>query len=327
MKKAFVTGAAGFVGSNLCRELLESGWEVTAFIRRGSKAPALEGLVLQIAEGDITDLATLNAAVPGHDAVFHIAALYRQAKFPDAEYFRVNEFGTEQVFRAAISAGVPTVLHCSTIGVHSHIPNPPANESEPYAPTDVYQESKMKGEQHALRQYREGKVRGAVIRPAMIWGPGDTRFLKMFRGIARQRMPVIGSGKLLTHWILVTDLARAFRLAAETPESTGQIYIIAGARPVPLNQVFQAIATELGVPKPWLHLPAWPIQVIGSIVESLCRPFGWEPPLHRRRADFFIKQRAFDTSKAQRELRFVPAGTFEDEVRTICSWYRQQGWL
>lgn len=324
---AIVTGAAGFVGSHLCRELYAQGYQVRALHRPTSNLTSLQDLPIARVTGDVTDRRSLEAAFAGADVVFHIAALYREARFPDSEYFRVNAEGTRNVFEAALTCGVQRVVHCSTIGVHSHIEHPPADEREPYAPTDVYQESKVEGEKIALEYFRRGAIEGAVIRPAMIWGPGDTRFLKLFRGIARRRFPLIGAGTTMTHWILVTDLARAFRLADQVPAPNGEVYIIAGRRPVTLRHTCEQIAAELGTSLLPFSLPVWPIQAAGSVVEALCRPFGIEPPLHRRRADFFIKNRAFDCSKARNHLGFEAAQEFEQEVAQICAWYRSQGWL
>jgi nucleoside-diphosphate-sugar epimerase len=321
-----VTGSCGFVGARLCRELVTHGYRVRALARSSSNRKALAGLELEIVEGDIREPESLERAFQGAEHVFHIAALYREARFPDSEYWRTNHQGTINVFEVARKCGVRKVLHCSTIGVHSTIKNPPANESEPYAPTDLYQETKVAAEKSALEFFASGLIGGAVIRPAMIWGPTDTRFLKMFRGIAQGRFPLIGGGENLCHWILVDDLARAFRLAAERETATG-VYIIAGERPVSLRYTLETIAAVYGQKRSLLSIPAWPFQAAGSVVETLCRPLGIEPPLHRRRVDFFIKNRAFDCSRAKKDLGFEASQRFEDEARLVAEWYKKEGWV
>lgn len=327
MMQVLVTGATGFVGSRLCRELVEHGYQVRVLVRPKSKRDNLSGLNIEFVEGDITDKSTLPSALKNTEIVFHIAALYREAKFGDDVYWKVNHQGTIDLFEASQRSGVKTFIHCSTIGVHSNIKNPPANESEPYAPTDVYQESKVAAEKYILSQLKKGDLRGCVIRPAMIWGPRDKRFLKFFNGIFHRRLPLFGNGKVLCHWILVDDLVRAFRLAAETPRSNGQVYIIAGQRPVTLKYTMESIAKLYGVKLLPFHIPVWPIQLLGTIVEKICKPFGIEPPIHRRRADFFIKNRAFDCSKAKEELKFEATNNFEDEVKLVGKWYLENGWL
>lgn len=329
-RSVLVTGATGFVGSNLTRRLLGLGASTRILVRSGRKQEITRELIdagAEVIYGDITDRQSVFNAVNGVSHVFHIAALFREAKHADDIYFKVNVEGVRNVLDAVEAHAVERLVHCSTIGVHSHIPNPPANEEEPYHPTDVYQESKCQGEKLVRKYFAEGRVRGAIIRPAMIWGEGDTRVLKLFRGVALRRMPIIGAGNTFTHWVHIHDLVNGFILAAEKEKAIGQVYIIAGKTPVTLIDLMNLIARMAGVKPPSLKIPVLPIQLAGSVCEALCKPFGIEPPLYRRRADFFIKNRAFDTSKAQRDLGFMPRGSLEDEVQGIFNWYKQNGWL
>jgi nucleoside-diphosphate-sugar epimerase len=129
------------------------------------------------------------------------------------------------------------------------------------------------------------------------------------------------------HWIDVRDLARAFRLAMEHEELNAEVYIIAGATSVPLREMAEEVARQLGVSRPWIRLPVKPMQWAGSVCEAMCRPLGIEPPLYRRRVDFYTKSRDFDGSKAKRELGFVPAQTFQQEIADIIAFYRTSGQL
>lgn len=327
MKRAVVTGATGFVGSHLCRELLDHGYYVTALHRKSSDLGALNGLEIEYAEADIKDPDSLRDAFSGADVIFHIAALFREAKHPDSEYWHVNVDGTKNVLEVAIEKGVTKIIHCSTVGVHSHIPNPPANEDEPYRPGDVYQETKCEGEKLALTYFRDKRIDGCVVRPAMIWGPGDRRTLKLFKGIAERRLPIIGTGKTLLHWVNVNDLVIGFRLAYETSNNCGEIYIMAGQEAIQLRDLFRAIASELGVGLLPFRIPAFPVQLLGALVETICIPLRIEPPIYRRRVDFFTKTRAFDWSKAKRDLEYQPEGSIEDEIAAIIQSYRALKWL
>lgn len=327
MKTALVTGANGFVGSYLCRELISSGYRVRALHRQGSDLSALKDVDVELCLGDVRSSDSLLAAMDKVDYVFHIAALFRQAKHPDSVYYDINVEGVKNVLDSAIQAGVKKVVHCSTVGVHSHIPNPPANESEAFRPGDVYQRTKCEGEKLAQSYFSEKKIDGCIIRPAMIWGPEDKRTLKLFRGIASRKFPLIGTGRTLLHWVLVSDLARAFRLAAETQASSGQVYIIAGERPVQMKELYSTIAEAYGVKPPRFAIPALPVQLLGSFVELVCKPLGIEPPIYRRRVDFFTKTRAFDWTKAKKELGYKPQFDFTSEVMLIAKWYSDQGWV
>lgn len=287
----------------------------------------LDGLGVTGRQGDVKDPASLLPAFEGAEVVFHVAALFREAKHPESEYWAVNVEGTRNVLDAAISRGVRKVVHCSTIGVHSHIPDPPADESEAYRPADTYQVTKCEGEKVALEYFSSGLVTGCVIRPAMIWGPGDSRLRKLFRGIQQRRLPIIGSGKTLLHWVDVRDVARGMRLAAEKDGNSGEVYILAGAAPVRLDRLFGLIASQLGTSVLPVRVPAAPLALLGDAVEALCKPFGVEPPIYRRRVGFFTKTRSFDWSKARADLGYEPAGSLEDEIRDIIQSYRELGWL
>ncbi len=329
-QEVLVTGATGFVGNHLTRRLLGIGAEVRILVRKSSNSELvseLEQLGARVFYGDVSDQDSVDEAADGVSFIFHIAALFRQAKFDDSVYYDVNVEGVRHMINAAEKNNVQRLVHCSTIGVHSHILNPPADENEDYRPDDIYQVTKCEGEKLAKEAFKAGRVKGAIIRPAMIWGEGDTRILKLFKGVSKRTMPIIGDGKTMTHWIYVHDLVDGFILAAIKEAAIGQVYIIAGRRAVPLEELVERVAECAGTKPLPVKIPACPVQVAGSITEAICKPFGIEPPLYRRRVDFFTKDRHFDTTKAQTELGFQPRNTFEEEVSNIFNWYQDQGWL
>ena len=329
-KKVLVTGATGFVGAHLTRKLAKLGADVRILARKTSNSKLLEefkSLGVEVLYGDVSDRESVFRAVRGRENVFHIAALFREAKFPDSVYFDVNVEGTRNVLDAAENYAVNKVVHCSTVGVHSHIPNPPATEEEDYRPGDIYQFTKCEGEKLALEYFKSEKVNGVVVRPAMIWGEGDKRLLKLYKGIASRKFPIIGDGKTLTHWVYVHDLVNGFVLAAEKDVPSGRIYIFAGKRAITIAELYQSIAKAAGVKPLGFKVPAVPMQLLGSLTEVICKPLGIEPPIYRRRVDFFTKDRSFDTSKAETELGYVAAQDFDTEVQNIFNWYKEQNWI
>lgn len=323
-----VTGASGFTGGHLARKLSHLGAKVT-LLARDSEHPQIKefcSLGAKLVSGDVRDREVVARCVQGQKVVFHVAALFREAKHADQVYFDVNLGGTLNVLDAAEAAGGIRVVHCSTNGVHGTVDNPPANEDAPFKPGDVYQESKVQAENEIKQRVQRGSDI-VVIRPAMIWGENDRRFQKMFRAISQRRFPIIGTGKSLCHWLYVHDLVNGFLLAGIVPGAKGRIYLLSGNEIVTLEETVRAIADEAGVKPLPFKIPAWPVQMAGSIVEALCVPFGVEPPLHRRRVDFFVKNRAFDISRARNELGYKPEFSFREEVRRIFNWYKQAGWL
>ncbi len=321
-----VTGAGGYVGGVLTADLVAQGVPVRAMVRDRRRAGDLERLGVPIVEADLRDFDSLRRAVDGCTRVYHIAALYRQAGFPERVYHEINAEGTRRMLDASIEAGVRRFIHCSTVGVLGDVRHPPGTEESPFNPGDAYQRSKLQGELIALEYFRSGRMRGVVIRPAMIYGPGDTRNLKMFRMIARRRFFYVGPCQHV-HFVDVRDLSRAFQLAMARDDLNGEVYIIAGERAVPLDEMARTIAEVLGVPPPHLRLPLKPLQWLGSLCEAICTPLRIPPPIFRRRVDFFAKNRHFDASKAARDLGFRPARSFREEVEDITKWYRDHGWL
>ncbi|GFP26700.1 NAD-dependent epimerase/dehydratase family protein [Candidatus Hakubella thermalkaliphila] len=325
--KAFVTGGTGYTGGALCTRLAEQGHQVRALARKTSKTDQLRDRGIEIIFGDVRDIDSLRPAMKDVDVLFHLAALYRQAGFPEHVYHDIHVKGTENMLQVALEEGVKRFIHCSTIGVLGHISNPPANEETPCNPGDIYQITKMEGEKLALRYFREKNLPVTVIRPAAIYGPGDMRMLKLFRSIAKGRFVILGSGETTYHQVYIDDLITGFLLGAEKDVAIGQIYIIGGEEYVTLNQLTTMIAHDLGVSPPKLHLPVKPFQWLGSLVESVCIPLRIEPPIHRRRVDFFTKSRAFDISRAKRDLGYQPQYDLKTGIHLTAQWYRERGYL
>ncbi len=278
-------------------------------------------------EGDLASPDALARACDGVDVVYHIAATYREAGQPDAAYRAVNVDGTRHLLEAARARGVRRVVHCSTGGVHGHIAHPPANEDAPFNPGDVYQHTKLEAEILARTYGQTHGLDVVVARPIGIHGPGDTRFLKMFRGLARGRFPMLGSGQAFYHLTYIDDLVEGFRLCGETAAAAGRTYILAGERYTTLQALVALVAEELGVAPPRLHLPVWPVWLAGLACELVCVPLRIEPPLYRRRVDFYTKSRAFDITRARTELGYRPQVELREGIRRTIAWYRDKGWL
>ena len=326
-----VTGATGFTGGHLAAGLARRGHRVRALVRPRSlerfHESGLGKLGVEPIEGDLAIVESIQRAAEGVAVVYHIAATYREAGQPHAAYRRINVDGTRHVLEAAHRAGVGRVVHCSTGGVHGHISEPPANEDAPFNPGDVYQETKLEAEQLAREYGRINPLEVVVARPIGIYGPGDTRFLKMFRGLARRRFPLLGSGEISYHLTYIDDLVEGFRLCAEVPAAAGRTYLLAGARYTTLNELIELIASELKVDPPRWHWPVWPFWTAGLVCEAVCVPLRIEPPLYRRRVDFYTKSRAFDITRARTELGYDPKVDLVEGIRRTAAWYRERGVL
>ena len=326
--RALVTGATGFTGGHLARHLRSGGQAVRALVRReDSRSAALAALGAEICTGDLTDRPSLARALAGVDIVYNIGATYRQAAASRDEYHAINAQAVADIVDGAAEAGVRRVVHCSTVGVHGDVERPPAGEEAPLRPGDEYQRSKLEGERLGRAAAERTGVELVIARPSGIYGPGDRRLLKLFRGVARRRFVTLGPGEIFYHLTYVEDLAEGFRLCGEVPGASGRTYILAGGEVTSLNELVRRIAAAAGVPPPSLHLPVWPVWLAGAACEAVCAPLGLEPPLYRRRVDFFTKSRAFDISRARAELGFSPAVGLDEGIRRTLAWYREQRWL
>jgi len=165
------------------------------------------------------------------------------------------------------------------------------------------------------------------VRPGAIYGPGETRLLKLFRAIARGRYAIVGSGRPFYHPVYIDDLVSGFLLALDHPGAPGEAFIIAGPRYVSQTELARLVATATGGRILPFRIPALPIQLAGDVCEAICVPLGVEPPLHRRRVDFWTKSRAFSIDKARRVLGYSPEVDVEEGVRRTAEWYRRAGWL
>ena len=166
-----------------------------------------------------------------------------------------------------------------------------------------------------------------IARPTGIYGPGDRRLFKMFGQIARGRFVMLGRGTHFYHLTYIDDLSAGFRLCGSVPAAAGRTYILGGGETPTLDEIVRLTGRLAGRRAPWIRLPVWPVWLAGALCEAVCQPFGIQPPLYRRRVDFFRKSRAFDISRAKAELGYAPRVTMEEGIRRTLEWYRAERWI
>lgn len=323
-----VTGATGFTGQVLVRKLCERRLKVRAIARASSSRASLAGLPVEWVEGQVYDDNLIAAAMKDVNYVFHVAAAYRDPSLPDSEYYRVHVESTKYLAQAANGqATFRRFVLVSTVGVHGHIENPPADEMSPFNPGDVYQRTKAEAEQWLHGFARQNNLSYAVIRPAAIYGPGDRRLLKVFRMAKAPLFVMLGRGRCLYHLIHVEDLADAIIFAAGHPAAEGEAFICGDPQSIALEDMGRIIADELGRKFRPVRFPAAPFFVLADIVEAVCRPLKLRPPIYRRRVAFFTKDRSFDTRKIRDKLAFSCKWTTESGLRDTARWYVKNKWL
>jgi dihydroflavonol-4-reductase len=325
--KALVTGGTGFVGRAVVTELLAAGRDVRVLARHPDH-PALAGLKVEVAAGDLQDSKSLKRAVTGCQTLFHVAADYRLWVPDPATMYAVNVEGTRTLLAAAAAAGVGRVVHTSTVGT---LGNPgdgtPGTEDAPVSLEDMvghYKRSKFLGEQVALEFARQG-LPLVVVNPSTPIGPWDSRPTptgEIVLDFLKRKMPAyLETGLNLVH---VRDVARGHLLAEEKGRA-GEKYIL-GHENLSLSRILGLLAEITGLPAPRVKLPYGPVLALAYLNEFWANHVSGRPPRMPVTAIRMAKKfMYFDNSKAIRELG-LPQTPVRQALEEAVSWFRQHGY-
>jgi nucleoside-diphosphate-sugar epimerase len=328
--KLLVTGGTGFIGSRLALEARSRGLTVVVAGQLNSdaergRAQDLERGGIRIEQGPLQDPSYARHIVQDCDIVIHLAAAQHEANVPDEYFFDVNVNGTRRLIDACEQAGVKRFVYGSTIGIYGESSGEPLDENSPPRPVNVYGRSKLQAEE-MVRSYR-GALAWSIVRISETYGPGDFRLLKLFRAVDRGRFFIIGPGLNRRQPIHVADLVRGLLVAATHPAAVGETFVMAGEGTLTTRELAREVAIALGRPAPRRHVPMWPFLAAAVVMERTLAPLGIQPPLHRRRLDFFRKSFLFSTAKARTRLGFVPTVSFGAGALETARWYRDGGYL
>lgn len=322
-----VTGAGGFLGSAIIARLREDGFHVRGlYHHRPETVPDVRG-PHEFEVGDIEDHEIVRSLLAGMDYVIHTVSNFRALDDPPEEYWRVNVNGTRRMLEVAAELNVSRFVHCSTIGVHGDVRDGPADETAPFNPGDLYQETKLAAEKLCHDVMQGGSMEVVVVRPCSIFGPGDDRLLKLFKMASKRWFVMIGDGASKFHSIYVGDAADAFRRAATMPEAANQIFIVGQANSVSLRAYIENVAASIGNTLRIIRVPYWPVYVLARLSEKLLAIVGRTSPLTVRRLRFFRNNRDFNTSKAADLLKFRAEVGLADGLKRTSDWYKEAGLL
>ncbi len=326
-----VTGGTGFVGSAVVRALLDRDEQIRVMARAGSDRRLLDGLDVDIVTGDLDDPSSLDAAVKGASALFHVAADYRLwIPDPDAIY-RTNVEGSRRLMRAAAEAGVERIVYTSsvaTLGLTGG--GQAADETTPSGLDRMvghYKRSKFLAEQAVRALIDDEGLPAIIVNPSAPIGPRDAKPTPTGRLVidaARGRMPAfVDTGLNVVH---VEDVARGHLLAFERGR-IGERYILGGDN-MTLGEILATIAGLAGVAAPRLKLPIGLIMPVARVTEAIWRVTGrsGEPFVTVDGLNMARKLMFFTSAKAEAELGYRPrpaTAAFEDAL----DWYRRHGYL
>ena len=325
MNEVLVTGATGFVGPHLVAALRARGARVRVLATPQEDASGLErehGVVVH--RGDVRIPETLAPALRDVDTVFHLAGIHGLWR-PRKDYEDVNVLGTENVCRAALAAGVRRVLHVSTWVAYGMALGRLIDERLPLRPIDdPYTISKARGDEIVQRFIARDGLPATIVRPAVLFGPGDrVNFARMADRVRTGRAVVIGSGENALPFLYVTDAVEGFILAATTEHALGQAYNLAHDEPITQLGMWRAIAEELGVAPPRLHVPYAPLHAVAFLAEravALIRSQR-QPLVTRLGVKLFGADNRISSERAHRELEWTARVPIREGVRRAARWY------
>lgn len=326
-KKTFVTGATGFIGASIVRELLKDGREVRVLVRAGSDTSNLAGLDIELWRGDLLDHDSLRQGLRGCDVLYHAAADYRLWTRNPQQMYRINVEGTKAVLDAALENALSRVIYTSSVGT---LGNPgdgtPGTEDTPVALTDMvghYKKSKFLAEREAERFVSRG-LNLVIVNPSTPVGPLDikpTPTGKIIVDFLNRKMPAYLDTGL--NIIAVEDCARG-HILAERKGRVGQKYIL-GNTNLTLRDIFGLLEEITGLAAPRVRLPYTPILLAAYVNEGLARITGKEPLIPLAGVQMAAKFMFFDSAKAVRELG-LPQTPVKDALERAVEWFRGNGY-
>ena len=315
--RCLVTGASGFVGSNLIRELVESGYTPVAFIRESSPTDNLKDVEVEIRYGDIRDEESLERAMNGCQVVFHTAALYSFWQRKTETFYEINVKGTINVLEAARKKGVERVVYTSTTGAiglckgekpldETALENPPPWYYDPWNIGDHYARSKILAQREVLKRAKEDKMDIVIASPSAPIGWGDIKptptGLLILKFLNREIPFYSDVGLCLVN---VKDVAKGHILALEKGK-TGEIYILGGHN-VFLSDVFSLMSQMTGLRTP-IKLPrkisSFLGYIVGFFLEMWAYLTGRPPLITRAQAKASQLNLFYSSEKAKKELGY-----------------------
>jgi len=327
-----VTGATGFLGRNLCEQLIGQGDEVRALVRQRKRPDGeyeldfLRNLGVDLAWGDVRNAESVNRAIQGCQQVIHTAAIFRMWG-PYREFHATNVEGTLNVLRAARQANVQRFVHVSTVAVAGRpLPGQVIDEDYPCAPYDAYQRTKLEAERLVLSFYAQYGLPVVVVRPGAFYGPwGHYAFNRLFfEDFLRGWRVQVHRGRRVTFPVYVKDVAWGIALALRRGR-IGQIYNVSGESLS--HREINAIVSRLSGKGTWrINAPAWLMLAFAGLLEVVAFFTRREPWYPLNLATYVFYDWQVSSEKAQRELGFH-ARSFEEGARETLDWYRAMGLL
>jgi nucleoside-diphosphate-sugar epimerase len=325
--RILVTGASGFIGSNVAARLAADGHTVRALLRRTSSSANLSGASAELAFGDVEDAASLKAAMTGVQIVVHVAGLASDWG-PYESFHRVNVRGTQNVARAALAGGVSRMVHISTTALHGFPGFRHATESTPFAETIwPYCQTKRMAEEWLAAFASESGLDVAVVRPGNVFGRNDrTFFARYAEGLFRGQVQHIDGGASWTCPSYVENLVDGILLACFEPAASGETFIITDGLDISWHTFAAKVATALGARQPRFSLPYAVAYAAAGAMEAVHVALQRSAPplLTRYRISNAGRDYHFSIEKARQVLGYHPRVDLDTAIERSARWYLDQ---
>ncbi|MFZ5624418.1 MAG: NAD-dependent epimerase/dehydratase family protein [Gemmatimonadota bacterium] len=323
--RALVTGATGFVGGHLVRRLHATGHEITALVRSPTRAAALAPFGVRLVRGDLADAAALREAVTGQDVVFHVAGVVAAPN--EAEFLRINREGTAAVLDAAARAGAPRFVLVSSMAAAGPSPRGrPRAASMPMEPLTAYGRSKRAAEELV----RSSHLAWTIIRPPMVYGPGDREVFKIFQLAARALglVPVFGDGSQELSAVYGPDLAAALVAAAESEATVGGTYYACHPEIFTSGEFAAHVARAVGRHPRLIPIPRPIGRAVLALTGLAAALADTATVLNADKAhEFFAPAWTGDPAPLEQATGWRAATGIAEGIPATARWYREQGWL
>ena len=325
MKKVLVTGATGFLGKYVVKELVEHGYQVRAFGRNSKVGRSLENSSVSFFQGDLTKAEDVLEAFKEMDMVVHAGAL-STVWGPWEDFYQANVLGTKYVLEACRQTGIQRLVYVSSPSIYA-APKDQLAIKESDAPEENnlnnYIRSKLASEK-LFKDYPD--VPSIILRPRGLFGVGDTSILPRVINLSQKiGIPLIGDGRQLMDMTCVENVALAIRLALEAPEAKGDIYNITNGEPRAFRDLLKESLTGLGYPIKYRKIPASLLSGIAGSLEFIYKTLSLkgEPPLTRYTYYLLRYSQTLDISKAERELGYHPKISISEGIEQYVQDYRK----
>jgi nucleoside-diphosphate-sugar epimerase len=324
--KVLVTGATGLLGSHLLQALQQRGEDIRALVLPAENAEKLITQGVEVVRGDVTDASTLAPAVKDINIIFHLAGMMGVHR-PLADYRLVNVTGPVNLYRAAQAAGVHRFVHTSSHTVYGLGYGRFLTEKDALRPDpDPYSLTKAEGDRLMRRLMLKSNVETVILRPGTFFGPGD----RLHFGRIAQRMKngkgvIIGRGDNALPFCYVTDVVQGFLLAAYHEKAAGNVYNISNDHPLTQQEIFTAIADDVGGTHPTRHLPYYPIYFGSIAAEKIARITHSRPMVTRLGVMMFGTDNRHSIEKARSELGYEPRVDLRQGIELAAAWFNAGG--